>query len=262
MVINKSRKVKGWRAYIGLTLFGGLVVALPIAIFLFLLQWLFGLVTGFTAPFSRWLFSWTTLPGVVTDLIGLLLLLGIFFLIGLLVKTSMGSWLHGRIDQWLVRFAPGYGTIREVVKQLVGGDGESPILRGQVCRAYILGPDSPVSVTAIVTAYHSNGDLTVYVPTAPIPSSGFVYHLHESCVELLPHISVETAMRTVISCGIGSQVIGDPPPDEDKAADAQTAVTGPSHRSGAEQSEPEQTRAEQAEAESLKPEAKESDPRA
>lgn len=206
--------MKGWRSYTGLTLFGGLVVALPIAIFIFLFQWLFGLVTGFTAPLSRWLFSWTNLPGVITDLIGLILLLGIFFLIGLAVKTSIGRWLHVRIDQWLVRFAPGYSTIREVVKQLVGGEGDSPLLRGQVCRAYILGPDSPVSVTAIVTARHTNGDCTVYVPTAPIPSSGFVYHLHESCVELLPHVPVETAMRTVISCGIGSQIISEPPPKE------------------------------------------------
>lgn len=205
--------MKGWRSYIGLTLFGGLVVALPIAIFIILLQWLFGLVTGITAPLSRWMFSWTTLPAVVTDLIGLLLLLGIFFLIGLAVKTSIGRWLHVRIDQWLVRFAPGYSTIREVVKQIVGGDEASPLLKGEVCRAYILGPDSPVSVTAIITARHANGDCTVYVPTAPIPSSGFVYHLNGSCVELLPHISVETAMRTVISCGIGSQVISQYPED-------------------------------------------------
>jgi uncharacterized membrane protein len=67
-----------------------------------------------------------------------------------------------------------------------------------------------VSVTGIVTARHANGDYTVYVPTAPIPTSGFVYHLAADCVELLPHISVETAMRTVISCGSGSQIISEP----------------------------------------------------
>lgn len=212
--------MKGWRSYIGLTLFGGLIVALPIAIFIFLLQWLLGLVTGVTAPLSNWLFSWASLPGVVTDVFALLLLLGIFFLIGLSVKTSVGRWLHQRIDEWLTRFAPGYGTIREVVGQLVGGGSNSPLLRGQVCRAYIFGVNSPVSVTAIVTARHTNGDCTVYVPTAPIPSSGFVYHLTEECIELLPHVSVETAMRTVISCGIGSQVISEPPEENESTKDA------------------------------------------
>jgi len=34
--------------------------------------------------------------------------------------------------------------------------------------------------------------------------------LPEDCVELLPHISVETAMRTVIACGAGSQILRAP----------------------------------------------------
>ena len=147
----------------------------------------------------------------MADLLGIVLVLGAFFLIGLAVKTSIGRWIHNRVDQWLTRFAPGYSTIREVVMQFLGGENNTSLLRGQVCRAYIMGRQNPVSVTAIVTARHSNGDCTVYVPTAPIPSSGFVYHLTEDCVELLPHISVEAAMRTVISCGSGSQIISDPP---------------------------------------------------
>lgn len=203
--------MKRWQTYVGLTLLGGLMVALPIAIFIFILQWLLGLVTTVIAPISTWLSSWTPLAEKVADLVGIVLVLGVFFLIGLGVKTSVGRWLHNRVDEWLSRFAPGYSTIREVVMQFFGGENNTSLLRGQVCRAYIMGRQNPVSVTAIVTARHENGDCTVYVPTAPIPSSGFVYHLTEDCVELLPHISVEAAMRTVISCGSGSQIISDPP---------------------------------------------------
>src|SRR5690606_13528533 len=134
----------------------------------------------------------------------------LFFVIGLSLKTSVGRWLHNCIDQGLSRFAPGYSTIREVVAQFVGGENNTSLLKGQVCRAYIMGRASPVSVTAIVTARHHNGDCTVYVPTAPIPTSGFVYHLSEDCIDLLPHITVETAMRTVIACGSGSQIISAP----------------------------------------------------
>ncbi len=209
--------MKRWQSYIGLTLLGGLIVALPIAIFILLLQWLLGLITGIISPLSNWLASWMPLAGIVSDLLGMILVLGAFFLVGLAVKTSVGRWLHTYIDQWLTRFAPGYSTIREVVMQFMGGDNNTSLLRGQVCRAYIMGRQSPVSVTAIVTARHSNGDCTVYVPTAPIPSSGFVYHLGEDCVELLPHISVEAAMRTVISCGSGSQIISERP--EEKPVD-------------------------------------------
>ncbi|ROQ20668.1 putative membrane protein [Marinimicrobium koreense] len=211
MVINGKAFMKRWQSFVGLTLLGGLMVALPIAIFIFILQWLLGLVTAVIAPISAWLASWAPLAEQVADLLGIVLVLGAFFLIGLAVKTSIGRWIHNRVDQWLTRFAPGYSTIREVVMQFLGGENNTSLLRGQVCRAYIMGRQNPVSVTAIVTARHSNGDCTVYVPTAPIPSSGFVYHLTEDCVELLPHISVEAAMRTVISCGSGSQIISDPP---------------------------------------------------
>lgn len=205
--------MKRWQSYIGLTLLGGLMVALPIAIFIFLLQWLLGLITGLIAPISHWLASWAPMGKHVATLLGVFLVLGAFFLVGLAVKTSVGRWVHKRVDQWLSRFAPGYSTIREVVMQFVGGENNASLLRGQVCRAYIMGRQSPVSVTAIVTARHDNGDCTVYVPTAPIPSSGFVYHLGEDCIDLLPHISVEAAMRTVIACGSGSQILTETPAD-------------------------------------------------
>lgn len=210
--------MKRWQSYVGLTLLGGLIVALPIAIFIFLLRWLLGLITGIIAPLSHWLSSWLPMGERVADLVGIVLVLALFFAIGLSVKTSIGRWVHKRVDDWLTRFAPGYSTIREVVMQLLGGENNTSLLRGQVCRAYIMGRQNPVSVTAIVTARHSNGDCTVYVPTAPIPSSGFVYHLSEDCVDLLPHISVETAMRTVIACGSGSQVLSDPPMEEGAVA--------------------------------------------
>ncbi|MDQ2075212.1 DUF502 domain-containing protein [Marinimicrobium sp. ABcell2] len=214
--------MKRWRSFITLTLFGGVMVALPITIFILLVQWLLGTAAGLVEPLSGWLVSWIRF-GWVADLLGMLFVLLLFFLIGLGVKTSVGRWLHGYIDEWLARFAPGYRTIREVVAHFLGSEKNSSLLKGQVCRAYIMGRAHPVSVTAIVTSRHHNGDCTVYVPTAPVPSSGFVYHLSADCVELLPHISVETALRTVISCGSGSHVISEPTPLES----AETLDAGP-----------------------------------
>jgi uncharacterized membrane protein len=205
--------MKRWRSFIGLTLLGGLMVALPITIFILLVQWLLSTATGLVEPLSRWLVGWIRV-GWIADLLGMLFILLLFFLIGLGVKTSVGRWVHRYVDDWLARFAPGYKTIREVVSHFLGSDKNVSLLKGQVCRAYIMGRNHPVSVTAIVTARHNNGDCTVYVPTAPVPTSGFVYHLSPDCVELLPHISVETALRTVISCGSGSSVISEPPPTE------------------------------------------------
>ncbi|WP_111640405.1 DUF502 domain-containing protein [Marinimicrobium alkaliphilum] len=202
--------MKTWKSYLGLTLLGGLTVVLPITIFMLLIQWLFGMIADVVSPVSNLLLGWMPLNEYLADLISILMALGLCFAVGLLVKTGVGRWLHSWIDRWLTKFAPGYKTIREVVNQFVGGSDNESLLKGQVCRAYVFGPGNPVSMTAIITAKHDDGTYTVYVPTAPVPSSGLVYHLPAECVEILAHITVEAAMRTVISCGSGSQIITAP----------------------------------------------------
>src|SRR5690606_14371307 len=205
--------MKRLQSFMGLTRLGGFMVVLPIAIFILLLDWMFGLVCSVISPLSNWIASWTPFAYFGAEFLGIAAVLCGCFLIGLLIRTRVGGWLHDMLDGWLTRLAPGYKTVREVVMQFLGGEGNTSLLKGQVCRAYIHGRASGVSVTGIVTANHSNGDCTVYVPTAPIPTSGFVYHLSKDCVDLLPHIGVETAMRTVIACGSGSQIISEPPPE-------------------------------------------------
>lgn len=199
--------MKRWQSFISLTLLGGLGVILPLAIFIIVLVWLFGLLGSVVSPLSNLLGRLMPINDNLADGLSILIVLGVCFTIGMLVKTQVGQWLHKKIDALLTRLAPGYRTIREVVAQVLGGDENSSLLRGQVCRAWILGREHPTSTTGIVTAKHADGGFTVYVPTAPVPSSGLVYHLPADCVELLPHVSVEEAMRTVIACGAGSQVI-------------------------------------------------------
>lgn len=197
--------MKRLRSFLTLTLLGGLTVVLPITILLVIFEWLFQLVTNTIQPMTDWVVERADLREVLADLIVVSIIISTCFMVGLLVKTSVGSWLHQWVDLGLSRLAPGYKTIREIVVQFLGGDSDASLLNGRVAKAKIYGSNNPVCVTAIVTAEHENGDYTVFVPTAPIPTSGMVYHLPAGCVELLPHISVEVAMRTVIACGAGSQ---------------------------------------------------------
>ena len=202
--------MKRLQAFFTLTLLGGLTVVLPVAILVILFQWLFRLVTTFIQPMTDWLISRAEMREIVADGLVVLIILASCFAIGLLIKTGVGRWLHRWLDLTLARIAPGYKTIREIVSQFLGGDSQESLLNGQVCRARVFGLDSPASTTAIVTATHPDGSYSVFVPTAPIPTSGMVYHLPEACVELLPHMTVEAAMRTVIACGAGSQVLDKP----------------------------------------------------
>ncbi|MCB1668700.1 MAG: DUF502 domain-containing protein [Porticoccaceae bacterium] len=192
------------KAFIGLTIMGGLAVMLPVVLLLLIIQWLYGFTSGLLEPITSLLSD----KAEINQLLAMLLVTAIFlflcFLIGLTVRTAIGSWLHDRVDHALVRVAPGYKTIREVVSQLLGGNGDTSLLKGTPALARIFGAGSPVTVTAIITSRHTDGGYTVFVPTAPIPTSGVIYHLPADCVEILKGVSVEEAMRTVISCGTGS----------------------------------------------------------
>lgn len=199
--------MKRLRSFFTITLLGGITVVLPIAIFVVIAEWILNNLRSMIQPISHWLVELATVTNYVADFIVVLLIMLMCFTIGLLVKTSVGKWIHDWMDDWLAKVAPGYGTINELVSQFLGGQGNKSLLRGEVCRAYILGRHIPVSVTGIITARHDNGDVTVYVATAPIPTSGMIYHLGLDCVDLLPNVSVEAAMKTVIACGSGSQQI-------------------------------------------------------
>jgi uncharacterized membrane protein len=209
--------MKRLRSFVSMAFVGGFIVVLPILIFIWLVEWLLGSVRKLIQPLSGWISDQTMLTGFIAEVTVILLLVVCLFMIGLFVSTSIGRWVHDTFDRCLSKVAPGYKTIRDIVAQLLGaGEGNASILKGEVCRAYILGANAGVSVTGIVTAKHNNGDYTVYVPTAPIPTSGFVYHLTSDCVQLLNHVSVEEAMRTVIACGSGSSIISEIPENPEK----------------------------------------------
>ncbi len=58
-------------------------------------------------------------------------------------------------------------------------------------------------MTAFVTDEHPDGSCSVFVPTGPNPTSGNIYHLEGKYVHPVD-IPVEEAMRSIISCGAGS----------------------------------------------------------
>ena len=194
------------KKFLLLTLLGGIAVVLPGAILAMLFGWLFNLTRDLISPLTALISARTAYNEWVAGMLVVILIIGSCFLIGLLVRTGLGAWLHSRLDRVLGKLAPGYRIIRELVDQFFG-DQQASLFSGEVALARIYGADVPVTVTAIVTAKHENGYFTLFVPTAPVPTSGITYHLPPECVELKPEISVEAAMRTVISFGAGSQLL-------------------------------------------------------
>ena len=63
-------------------------------------------------------------------------------------------------------------------------------------------------MTGLVTDEHPSGIITVFVPTAPNPANGCVYHVPRHLVTYLD-CTIEQAMHTVVAVGVGSADILD-----------------------------------------------------
>ena len=161
------------------------------------------MISPFTGPFI----STFGLPKVLADLIVVALLVLLCFLIGSLVATRLGAWLWQRAEEVLMVRVPGYRSVREITAQLLGNSNDSPFKRGEVARIWLYGRQVDVSVLGLVTSRHADGRVSVFVPTGPNPTTGFIYHVSMELVELHPEIRVEQMMKTVIACGAGTSAL-------------------------------------------------------
>ena len=186
------------------TLFGGIIVILPVAIIAFFIKWLVKTVTDLIQPLTNYALANYQIPEIVADGIVVTIIILICFFMGIVVQTTIGNYLHKMFDDMLQKLAPGYRMIKEVIVQVFGQSEGSPFANGQVARVRLFGEDCPTEVTALITDHHSDGTYTVFMPTGPNPTSGNIYHVMPSQVTLCPHVPLDSAMRTVIACGAGS----------------------------------------------------------
>lgn len=201
------------RNYFSGAFLAGLVMLLPIVILAIVFRWLFRLITQQIAPLTDILTQYTQIPALLSDLIVVLIIAALVLVIGILARTTVGGYLHGLFDRNMQRLFPGYQMVREIVQQLFGDRSNSPFASGTVALVKLYGPGVDLTATGIVTSRHDDGRVTVFVPTGPNPTTGFIYHMAEELVELRPDIKVEAALRTVIACGAGSAKLFAPPSD-------------------------------------------------
>ena len=204
--------IKQTKNFIKTTLIGGVIVILPTIILVFAFKWLFGMVSNGIKPLTDLVVNTHALPDrydqlIATALVIFVIVIGCFTL-GLFVRTRVGKWIYNGIEGSLLSKAPGYKMVKETVNQFLGKK-KSPF--SSVALVQVFGNDT--MITAFITDRHDNGMVTVFAPTGPNPTSGFIYHVKQEFVHPVD-ISVEDAMRSVISCGAGSdQLINKLTPD-------------------------------------------------
>jgi uncharacterized membrane protein len=141
------------------------------------------------------------LQGIVADILVVALLIAVCFSVGAIVRTKLGKWLYLFVESNVFLRVPGYSLIKETVFQFLGNK-KSPF--SSVALVQIFGNETLVS--GFITDEHKDGTRTVFVPTGPNPTSGNIYHLPSNLVHPVD-VSVEDAMRSIISCGAGSSTL-------------------------------------------------------
>jgi len=189
------------KIFIRTSLLGGLVVILPAAILIFAAKWIFTVVTSLIQPLTNILLNYFQLPEIFADLIVIAVILAACFFVGIFVRTKLGTWIFNTVENKILSVAPGYNLIKETVLQFIGNK-KPPFSSVALAQVY----QNDTLVTAFVTDTHADGTYTVFVPTGPNPTSGNIFHLQGKYVHLVD-VPVETAMRTIISCGAGSTKI-------------------------------------------------------
>lgn len=180
------------------TILGGLVVVLPLTLFVFIIRVLFDFIIGVIHPISS-LFGFSDhVNEWLINLLVLAIILVLFFLIGLAVRTEMGQRLFQNLEEQWLKPLPFYTIIRETVQQLFSKD------KMPFSKVVLVDPfNSGMLMTGFITDELPNGFFTVFVPTAPNPTNGFIFHIPPERVTLVDS-GTEDAMRSVISLGIGS----------------------------------------------------------
>lgn len=174
----------------------GLIVLLPLAVTVLIIQFIVGTVDSVFRPFID------PLPGPNFPGLGLLLFIAIIFLVGVL-SHRLAESIGRTLERGIMKF-PFVGGIYLTAKQVamsVSGGHESSF-------------DTVVSVPFPTDHSQAIGFLTreftneskrefgiVYIPTTPVPSSGFLIIVPMNQITILD-ISTAEAMQMVVTGGV------------------------------------------------------------
>lgn len=180
------------------TLIGGVVILLPITILVLVTGFLINLISNWLQPLSELLAGTIKLNHVLLDLIAFVVVILFCFLVGLFIRTQIGKTSFAYIERTFLYVIPFYSTVKDIVQQFTGNK-KTPFK--QVVMADVFG--NGALMTGFVTDDHENGIYTIFVPTAPNPTNGFVFHVKKEHIRFVDKDAQE-AMRTVIGMGAGS----------------------------------------------------------
>ena len=181
------------------TLIGGVVVLLPISILVFLIRFGINFIGGILRPITSVIRGNSHMSQQLLDFIAFIVIILFCFLVGLIIRTQYGKTTFTFVETKYLSRIPFYVTIKDIVGQFTNSS-KTPFK--QVVMADVF--NNGTRMTGFITDEHENGKYTIFVPTAPNPTNGYVFHVNRDQLVFLENDTQE-AMRTVIGMGAGSR---------------------------------------------------------
>jgi len=185
--------MKALREFLVNTLVGGVLVLLPAYLALLLLLKGLKSVGAMLQPIKGMLPDW--MPGV--NILALLVVLFACFLVGAIVRTPFGRKVRDRFEMFFFGNLPGYDTIRSLFRRLAGQGDEN---EWKPAFAEI----EDALVPAFIVEEHTDGRLTVFVPSIPTPFAGAVYIIERTRIHPID-VPFAQAVRSISRWGSGSK---------------------------------------------------------
>ena len=198
----------------------GLLVVLPIGFTVLVLKFFFDLLDPILQPLLQYL------PGPHIPGLGIITLALLVYLVGLIAAQVVGRRLINlghRIMERIPLVKIIYGTTRSGVR-ILSGTKDQPY-RGVVLVEFPRpGMRSIGLVTSTMHLENDEAMVFVFIPTTPVPSSGFLVVVPTKDVTPLD-MSVDDAMKVIISGGILARDLFVPPSSLDGGEFAPEPVT-------------------------------------
>jgi uncharacterized membrane protein len=205
--------------FIRRTFFAGLLILIPLFVTYVLIAFLFNIFTDASAPLMKGLFrildlnhyTWTA---PLVPLINFLLSLAVIFLLGLFGTNFLGRRILQALDALILRL-PIVKSIYGAVKQMV--DTFQGPRRGFQRVVLIQYPSPGLWTMGFVSSERrdtmqltpSPTILTVYIPTTPNPTTGYLVMVKPEDVVDVDY-TVEDAFKFIISSGIVGRDLASP----------------------------------------------------
>jgi uncharacterized membrane protein len=173
----------------------GVLVLVPLAVIVLLLAKIVEILEKIAEPLD--LQSYTSVIGAV--ILAVLLVLLLCFVVGVFVRTRLGSWSLERFERTILKQIPGYEIISNALK---GFAEKRTAYRAALVQLY--GPGT--GVLGFVMEENDNGSLTVFIPSVPTLTVGSLHVVDRERVTMLEAGSIDVT-NCISQWGIGSKKI-------------------------------------------------------